>query len=81
MVEHQNLQWLTIKDYNGSFKQLQIFIQTIATIHLNGCISSLKSLKTLYIYKNKENTDLINKNNYKRKGIIHNYTQFYPFYV
>ena len=42
MVNYQKLQWLITKSCNGSFKQLQMFIQTIALIHLNGCNDSLK---------------------------------------
>lgn len=47
MVNHQI--------FNGSFKPLQIFIQTVTIIHLNGYNYLFKSQPEIYIYKVKMN--------------------------
>lgn len=41
--------------FNGSFKPLQIFIQTVTIIHLNGYNYLFKSQPEIYIYKVKMN--------------------------
>lgn len=59
MVDHQIFkdwapkQWLTIESCNGTFKQLQIFIQIIEMFHLNACNGSFKSPTEHHVYENK----------------------------
>lgn len=53
MVEHQNLQWLTIKSCNGTIKQLPMLIQIIEMFNLNDCNGSLRSPTEHYIHENK----------------------------